>query len=144
MEKDFDYKLVPLGFGHCFNKDCPQAESCLRYLAAQHSASGAQFIASVNPAYYPADGNACPHFKQCRKVRMAWGVSQLFDNIPNKEVVRLRRMLIDHFTKTLYYRFYRKEYPIIPSNQLYFRQLFKQRGIAEEPVFDYYTDGYEW
>lgn len=144
MENDFDYKLVPSGFGHCFNNDCPQANSCLRNLAAKQSASGSSFITIVNPAHYPADGNACTHFKQCQKVRMAWGIAHLFDNLPSKEVPELRRRLISHFTKALYYRFYRKEYAIIPRDQLYFRKLFKQRGITEDPAFEYYTEEYEW
>ena len=144
MENDFDYKLVPSGFGHCFNNDCPQADSCLRNVAARHSTSGTQFIRIVNPAYYPTDGNTCSHFKQYQKVRMAWGISHLFDNVPSKEVAGLRRLLINHFTKALYYRFFRKEYAIIPRDQLYIRQLFKQKGIHEEPAFEYYTDEYEW
>lgn len=144
MEKDFDYKLVPSGFGHCFNNDCPQADSCLRHLVAKHSVSGDPFIRIINPAYYPADGNACTHFKQCQKVRMAWGIVHLYDNLPSKIVPGLRSQLICHFTKALYYRFYRKEYAIIPRDQLFIRQQFKQRGISEEPAFEYYTEEYEW
>ena len=38
MENDFDYKLVPSGFVHCFNSQCPKADGCLRQVAARYSA----------------------------------------------------------------------------------------------------------
>lgn len=144
MENDFDYKLVPSGFIHCFNSQCPQAGSCLRHLAAKHSAAGSQFIVIVNPAHFPAEGDECANFRPCHKVNMAWGISHLLDNVPLKEASRLRQQMISHFNKALYYRFFRKEYSLSPRDQLYIRQLFKQRGITEEPAFDFYTEEYDW
>lgn len=47
MENDFDYKLVSSGFPHCFNDQCPQADSCLRHLAAKQSKSGSRAAAGV-------------------------------------------------------------------------------------------------
>ncbi|WP_293667408.1 DUF6078 family protein [uncultured Parabacteroides sp.] len=144
MENDFDYKLVPYDFAHCFNTQCPKAGSCLRSLAGEESKSGDRFITIVNPAYYPSGEDECPFFKPCQKVRMAWGISHLLDNVPLKEATGLRQQMIAHFNKSLYYRFYRKEYALSPRDQHFIRQLFKQRGIVGEPVFDSYTEAFDW
>lgn len=31
-----------------------------------------------------------------------------------------------------------------PDDQRYIQKLFKEKGITEEPVYDYYTDEYNW
>lgn len=144
MENDFDYKLVPSGFIHCFNSQCPQADSCLRHLAAKHSAAGSQFIVIVNPAHFPAEGNKCSNFLPKEKVRIAWGITRLLDDIPYRIARQMRKMMVSHFTKSLYYRYYRKEYGISPDGQRYIRELFRKQGIKEEPVFDSYTEDYCW
>ena len=144
MEKDFNYQTVPSSFAHCFNAECPQSATCLRALAAQHCASGVCFISTVNPNFYPKAGETCPYFKPNQKVRMAWGISRLFDAIPYRRATEMRRMLIGHFNKSHYYRVYRKEAPLTPADQQYISRLFKRDGIMEDPVFDLYTEEYVW
>lgn len=144
MKNDFDYSLVSYGFPHCFNDQCRQADSCLRHLAAKQSKSGSQYINVLNPAYYPSDGKKCPAFLTSTKVKIAWGITHLLDDVPHRIASQMRRMMISHFTKSLYYRYYRKERGVSPEDQLYIRTLFKQNGIQMEPVFDYYTEEYIW
>ncbi|WP_293739421.1 DUF6078 family protein [uncultured Parabacteroides sp.] len=144
MENDFDYKLVPSGFIHCFNSQCPQAGSCLRQVAARYSVHADRHIRIVNSAYFPVGDATCPDFKPAKKVRIAWGITNLLEKVPYRTARHLRKIMIFHFTKTLYYRYYRKEYGILPEAQLYIRKLFRQHGVEEEPVFDSYTEEYEW
>ena len=47
MENDFDYKLVPSGFVHCFNSQCPKADGCLRQVAARYSAHADRHVRIV-------------------------------------------------------------------------------------------------
>lgn len=144
MKNDFDYKSVPPDFAHCFNDQCKKTDDCLRHLAASNNTSDKSFIIIVNPACYPPKGNACPYFKPQSKNHMAWGITHLLDNVPHKDAVELRNKMISHFNKSLYYRFYRKEYALSPDDQRYIQKLFKEKGITEEPVYDYYTDEYNW
>lgn len=58
--------------------------------------------------------------------------------------LQLRRQMVSHFKKTLYYRFQRKENELLPEHQLFIKQLFKQNGINEEPVFDSYRESFDW
>lgn len=79
MENDFDYKLVPSGFVHCFNSQCPKAGGCLRQVAARYSAHADRHIRIVNPAYFPVGDAACPDFRSAKKVRIAWGITNLLE-----------------------------------------------------------------
>lgn len=143
-ENDFDYTLIPYGFTHCFNSRCPRAAGCLRQIAARYSTHAQRHIQVVNPAYYPVGDAPCPDFKSAEKIRVAWGITNLLEKVPYRTARHLRKIMIFHFTKTLYYRFFRKEYGISPEAQLYIRQLFLQHGVQEEPVFDSYTEEYDW
>lgn len=145
IRKDgFDYKSVPRYFAHCFNDQCPKTNDCLRRLAAINNTPDKSFITIVNPACFPSNGHTCPHFKPQSKSHMAWGITHLLDNVPHKDATELRNEMINHFNKSLYYRFYRKEHALSPDDQRYILQLFKEKGITEEPVYDYYTDEYNW
>lgn len=134
----------PYSFARCFNAQCSKAENCLRRLVAQQDTTEYPYITIVNPACVPADGNACPYFQTAEKFRAAWGVKQLLDKIPHADAVSIRKQLIGHFGKTKYYRFHREEYYLTPADQAFISQLFRSKGIAEEPLFDRYTEEYNW
>lgn len=139
----FDYTRVPRTFVHCFNNGCPRSAECLRHLAAENIPAEVRYVNIVNPRNIPAEGE-CPHFMPIIKVRIAWGVKELFDHIPHKEAVAMRKEVIAHFGKTHYYRMQRKEYSIKPDEQEYLRRVFRKHHVEEEPAFEYYTDDYQW
>ena len=111
-------KTVPFNYARCYNEQCPKACNCLRRVAALLTTA--------------------------EKIHVAWGISHLLDNVPYKDGTNIKQQLIGHFGKTLYYRFYREERFLSPADQNYIRQLFRRKGITEEPVFDSYTDEYNW
>ncbi|WP_321333684.1 DUF6078 family protein [uncultured Bacteroides sp.] len=139
MNNDFDYISVPYGYAHCFKNQCPKASNCLHQFAARYTTPDIPFITIINPACIPADASSCPYFQPSERIRAAWGISHLLDNVPYKDARNLRSQMLEHFGKNLYYRFYRKERCIKPDDQAFIRQLFRQKGITEEPVFDSYT-----
>ena len=57
----------------------------------------------VNPLRYPKEGEECELFRSTDKVRMAWGVTHLLDNVPYKEGSLLRNMIINHLGRSQYY-----------------------------------------
>ncbi|WP_321333413.1 DUF6078 family protein [uncultured Bacteroides sp.] len=144
MNNDFDYNSVPYGYAHCFNNQCPKANSCMHHLAALHVMPNSPYITIVNPTCIPADATTCPYFHLSQKIHVAWGISRLLDNVPYKDACNLRKQLLAHFGKNLYYRFYRKERYIKPEDQAFIQQLFRQKGITEEPLFDSYSEEYSW
>lgn len=144
MNTDFDYQAVPQGFAHCFNGDCSKADTCLRRLAAQHCTSDKPYITIVSPASIPADTSQCSYFLPIQKVRVAWGVKNLFDNVPFNLAADMRHQIVAYFGKTYYYRVYRKERFITPEAQRYINHVFIQNGIAETPRFESYSEVYKW
>ena len=96
----FDYSRVPRSFAHCFNDDCHRAAACLRHLAAKNIPAELRQVEIINPRNIPTEGE-CPHFMPLTQVRIAWGTQGLFDRIPHKEAVAMRREIIAHFGKCL-------------------------------------------
>lgn len=82
MENDFNYELVPPHYIHCFNHECTRRKECLRHKAAEHCTSLHSVIRIVNPAAVPGNSDECAYFHPVRKIRMAWGVGHLLDNVP--------------------------------------------------------------
>ena len=140
MEKQPQFPFAPKDFARCLNATCPRSQNCLRRTAALQDTDEHLFLKVVNPLRYPKEGEECELFRSTDKVRMAWGVTHLLDNVPYKEGSLLRNMIINHLGRSQYYRCFRKERPFSPQDQQTIRLLFRQRGISEEPSFDYYTN----
>lgn len=137
-------KPVPTNYARCYKEECPKADNCLRHLAMLRTTADTPFINIVNPASTPVDTTACPYFQSAQKLHYAWGVSHLLDKVPFKDGKYIRSQLVGHFGKSQYYRFYRRERPLTPDDQTFIRQVFLRKGITEEPVFDSYSDDYDW
>lgn len=135
MKEEPDSLSVPYNFARCFNAQCPQAPKCLRHIATQLDTADNLYITIINPARYPADGNQCECFKTAVKVHVAWGLKQLLNRIPYEDAVSIRIQMVGHYGKTGYYRFYRGERGLMPKDQAYIRQLFRNKGIKEEPTY---------
>lgn len=142
MENNFDYESVPYEYAHCFNSQCTRSQKCLHHLVAENSTSQYPTLRVINPNCIPVDTAQCPYFKSTRKLHMAWGVKRQLDNVPYKDGNALRNQLIAHFGKTNYYRFYRQERPLLPEDQAYIQQVFRQKGFTNEPQFERYSDEY--
>ncbi|SHE70506.1 hypothetical protein SAMN05444349_10556 [Bacteroides faecichinchillae] len=135
---------APYSFARCFNAQCLQASKCLRYLITENDTPNIPFITAVSPVCYPEDTNKCPYFHTAERVQVAWGIKRLLKRLPYEDAVSIRKHLIWHFGKTCYYRFYREERYLSPNDQKYIQQVFHNKGIADKPTFDRYTEEYIW
>lgn len=68
----------------------------------------------------------------------------MLDRIPYEDAVSIRSQLVGHYGKTGYYRLYRGERGLMPKDQAYIKQLFRNKGIKEEPAYQRYTEEYIW
>lgn len=143
MENNIDYHLIPRDFMHCAHVSCEQANNCLRYRAMQQVTNEPVSLLMLNPARYPAGQEKCLYFRVIRKVPYALGITRLLDHLPYEKALDIKRELASHFERSTYYRIRNKERYIKPSEQKFIRELFKRKGISEEPRFDSYTDQYE-
>ena len=144
MNTDFDYEIVPHGYAHCFNDNCSKASSCLRHWVAQHCTANVPLITILSPACFPATSVGCAYFAPIRKMRVAWGVKNLFGNLPYNKASDVRNQIIAYFGRTHYYRIYRKERFISPEDQQVIARIFANNGIAETPIFESYSEVYKW
>ena len=141
MKEEPDSLSVPYNFARCFNVQCPQASKCLRHTATQLDTADNLYITIVNPARYPADGNQCECFKTTVKVHVAWGLKQLLNRIPYEDAVSIRIQMVGHYGKT---GSIVENGGLMPKDQAYIKQLFRNKGIKEEPTYQRYTEEYIW
>lgn len=144
MEKNAIKPFAPYNFSRCFNAQCPKADQCLHHLAATKETKDDYSVLIINPLRIPEDLSLCPAFQSNEKVKVAWGLKHLFDNIVYKKVDTIRDRLICHFGKTKYYRIYRNEIGLLPIDQDFIRRVFKEKGVEKEPIYDEYTEEYLW
>lgn len=143
MDPNFDYNLMPYDFVHCLNAECLRADTCLRHQMALRIPADRKTVTIVTPSSIKPSGEDCPHFKADKMVDYARGITHLLDQLPYNKSVVIKKQLLNHFGRSLYYRFWRKEHLISPSQQEDFRYIFQKNGIKEEPVFDEFIPHYE-
>lgn len=146
MKQNVITPLAPYTYPRCFNAQCPQAAQCLHRLAAIHDTPDDLTTIIVNPLRIPEDKSQCPAFQKAEKMQVAWGIKNLFNELPYKIVPSLKRKLINSFGRNTYYRFYRQEAFLKTDEQAFIRQLFRDYGIDETkgPFFESYSDEYIW
>ena len=144
MKNEFDYQEVPYDFAHCLNDQCTQVNHCLRHLAAANSTSIRKFFPIVNPAHYPKERDKRPFFKSQIKKRIALGITNLLDNVPHKTALLLRRQMVEHFGKTLYYRFLRKENELLPEHQILSNNFLNRTESTKNRFSNSYRESFDW
>lgn len=144
MNTDFDYNSFPAGFAHCFNEQCLRGSQCLRRQLALRIPKERGSIVTINPGYIGAPtGEECPSFLIDQPQRYARGFTHLFDNVPYQKALAIKSQMLSYFGRTGYYRCYRKERLIKPTEQKRIQQMFHTQKVTEEPQFDEYVDYYD-
>lgn len=134
-----NYCDLPASFKFCFNNDCPLSADCLHRLAADELPAKVTW----GPAVYPtavATGR-CPHYKQAREVRMAWGFDRFYDRVLAADIASLRaglRQLLGG--NGTYYRYQRGERLLTPEQQQLVIDYFARNGYPDNTEFE----GYRW
>ena len=144
MKEDFDYKQVPHNYVHCLHAQCQSSAECLHFLVTQYATPEIKFFPALNPTHIISKGGVCPYFHQDQMECFALGITHLFDNLPYKKALKVRRMLYLHLKRNTFYRIQRKERLINPAELSLIREVFQKEGIQEEPLFDEFIYKYNW
>mgnify|MGYP000850643931 CR=1 FL=1 len=144
MNTAFDYASVPEKYVHCFHDGCRQGSDCLRRLAALHAPKEVGVLRCVNPAAYPKRNGQCPYFRSTEKMRLAWGIATLCDDIPHGIATKLIPLVRQSFSKPTYYRILHQERPLYADEQKMIADLFARNGADRPPVYERYTESYDW
>lgn len=140
---ELKWKQVPDGWAICFNNDCALHEQCLRWHAAQVSPSDLTKARCVTP-HAISDGK-CQLFASTQKVRYASGFSTIYKNVLKDDYTPLRKQMTMMLSgKRYYYEYMRGERLLSPWQQQQIRELFADRGYADNVVFDDFEDVFEF
>lgn len=128
----------------CLNKKCKNKDGCLRHLALQYNDKKHHFLKVINPLCYPHTNEVCPFFRSATKVHIAWGMKQLYDDMPAKIAHAIKAKLSVRIPNTTYYRYRNQILPINPDLQEFIRKTCLSCGWDGEVKFDRYSEGYDW
>lgn len=144
MNVDFDYRSAPVGYVHCLKGECQQAMNCLRYQLTLRMPAERPFVTVVNPANVNNNSEVCPYFREDKTIRLAYGMTHLYDSLTYKQANAVKRQLYTYFGRSMYYRIRNKERAITPKEQAFIQTVFERNGVEEKPTFDTYVEQYDW
>ncbi len=128
----------------CTNSACSKAETCLRHRGFLEISPKTISIHALSPLHYPQGDDACAYYNSAAKIRVAWGIRTLLDNVPNSRVKEVRNELRAYFGRNKYYRIFRGELPLLPDEQDAIRDIFRKNGIENPPEYDRFTEETYW
>lgn len=138
------YKMVPSGFQHCANKECPRAAECMRQKVYEMCPDQGNFITIINPRYANVHAAHCKFFHPIRIVRYAKGFTRLLADLPKRTSDAFHSHFHILFGHTQYYRARRGELLLDEESQRYIRQYLTQHGCEVAEPFDDYEEAYEF
>ena len=128
----------------CYNATCSRKDHCLHWLVGQWASDDTLYATVVNPYRKDVVTGICTDFCSNAKVKMARGMLNFYENIPEGKAKAIRKALIQHFTKTKYFKFRNGTYPITPQDRIEIAAICRGCGWNEPPVFDNYYEEYDF
>lgn len=118
---------IPASWPYCFNSNCLRHETCIHYQAAMTLDASSLVGQAVYPAAATLD--TCPHFKQLRTIRTAWGFARLFDDVRVADAPALRKKMKEIVGGNgTYYRYHHGTRRLSPELQTQILRLFADAG----------------
>ena len=128
----------------CYNATCSRKDHCLHWLVGQWASDDTLYATVVNPYRKDVVTGICTDFCSNAKVKMARGMLNFYENIPEGKAKAIRKALIQHFTKTKYFKFRNGTYPITPEDQAHIASICRANGWKEPISFDSYYEEYDF
>lgn len=135
---EFDYNKVPQGYVHCINRDCPLANECLRFLAAENAPEDVLQYAVLNPKAIKTAGSDCPFHRDSTPKRFGRGMNNMLQQVPSGRLKVLRAQLIALFGRTLFYEMKKGDKLVSPENQAKICEAFQSMAPGVNVEFDSY------
>ena len=128
----------------CFNGNCPLHEHCLRWQAGLYTPDHLYSISCFNPNHPGACTDTCPGFRSDQPQRIPRGMVHFYEAMPGRMEVAIKSHLITHFSRVMYYRYRRGEYPITPEIEQVILDTCRECGWTAPLVFDSYSEELVW
>jgi hypothetical protein len=141
--ENFDYSVVPRGFGHCM-ASCPQAATCLRHIAYEHLPADKAFVRMLVPHMAEQTQGKCKYYCSNAKVRYAKGLARIIDELSVKQAAAFRERMIGKMGRKHYYASRKGDRLLPPAKQKQVRSVLRSLRAPDENCFDGYTDCFVW
>ena len=128
----------------CYNVTCTRKDHCLHWLVGQWASDDTLYATVVNPYRKDVVAGTCTDYCSNAKVKMARGMLNFYENIPEGKAKAIRSDLIATFNKTLYFKWRNGEKPITPEQQAQIASICRANGWTEPPVYDAYYEEYQF
>ena len=119
-------------------------KQCLRWILKDYVPDDQLIVNAINPRYKKPIGAGCPEFKSSEKRLMAIGMTMFYEEMPRKTEQNIRHALQQHFGHTMYYLYRRGDIPITPTMREDIKKICERYGWKKEPVYDGFSEEYEW
>ena len=143
MEQTIDFTTMPATYIVCWNSNCPLRDNCLRQLGASYIHKD-RIVPSVNLNLVKPETGTCNMQRPVRKLRVAWGLSHIYDNLTYKQKDSIYYQIHNGIGNTNYYHYFNERKPMKPDVQQYIRNVFAQNGIAAPVEFRRYEEVIDW
>ncbi len=129
----------PATWLYCFTSGCKRRDTCVRYQSGLAIDSALTSGHAVFPTASTLD--PCPHFKQLRTIRSAWGFNSLFNDVRVADAPRLRKGMKEILGGGgTYYAYHHGQRRLTPEQQAQIRRLFARFGYASVDFEHYRTE----
>jgi hypothetical protein len=86
----------------------------------------------------------CTDFRSDAKAKMARGMLNFYENIPEGKAKAIRKAQIQHFSKTKYFKFRNGTFPITPEGQAHIAAICRANGWNKPLSFESYYEEYDF
>lgn len=139
--KELNYSDIPHTWAVCFQNDCPMAQQCLRYHAAQLLPADKKTHNTVLQT--ARNDESCQLYVADQPVKVAYGMTKLFSGLKPLAASDLRQQVEVVFgSRTQYYRYREGRYPISPKQQALIADIFARNGLSADLKFDRIEEKY--
>ena len=128
----------------CFNGECPLHDHCLRWQAGHYLPEHLYSVYCFNPNHPGAATDNCPGFRTDQLQRIPRGMVHFYEAMPGKMERAIKARLIERYSRVMYYRYRRGEYPITPDVEQTILHVCRDCGWTADPVYDSYDDELVW
>mgnify|MGYP007101826971 CR=1 FL=1 len=128
----------------CFSTVCPLREHCLHAIVVSYAPQEIYFNTSVNLCHPQAETENCSLYRSDKPVRMPYGLSAIYYDMPSRYERAIKNRLIAAFSRKRYYEYHNGTRPITPDVERTIRQVCLDHGWKQSLHFSGSTDEYLW
>lgn len=129
---------IPGGYALCFNGECGRKDTCMHHQAMLLKRGEHVYGSAIYPTAW--QNGACPCYQEKRRVKKAWGFSQLYKHVDRYHKAEARQSVSSFFGRGngQYYRAHHGEITLSPRQQEGIMRIIAQYGPIDDIKFDHY------